>query len=198
MRALVDRWRADLGAPELPFIAVPITPYERRLDRPAATEPPRGAAPMRALLQELDTHVAHLWSIPTLDLGERYDIHPRRKREVGERLARAALANSYGRPVHWAGPRLNTVTPDGDGWVLHFRAVDGGLVVTADALTGFEIEVAAGVWEAARAEVLGPDRIRVWTGESDYRGGVRYGWWNWFVPTVVNGDGLPLGTFATR
>lgn len=196
MGGLLERWRADLRAPELPFLVVPITPYERKLADSAPAQPSRRSAPMRQVLQELGDIFPYVWSIPSLDLGERFDIHPRRKREVGDRLARAALANVYGRTVPWAGPQIERVVADADGWVITFRPNDGGLVPTGDGVTGFEIELDDETWQPARAEIINRDQIRVWAGESDYRGGVRYGWWSWFVPTIVNGDGYPLGSFS--
>ncbi len=50
----------------------------------------------------------------TLDVGERDNLHPRNKREVGRRLALAALKLVYGRDVLVAGPTFLTATRSGD------------------------------------------------------------------------------------
>ena len=50
-----------------------------------------------------------------IDIGEADDIHPRNKQDVGARLARWALADTYGKPVVKSGPLYVAATPRGRG-----------------------------------------------------------------------------------
>ena len=66
----------------------------------------------------------------TIDLGRPENLHPPRKREVAERLARWAEREVYGREVAWRGPRLSSYEIRGGEVVLRF-ADDGGGLATA-------------------------------------------------------------------
>ena len=64
-----------------------------------------------------------------IDWGEADDVHPVHKQEVGERLARLALARDYGKKVICDGPKFASYTI-GDGFVrVRFSDVAGGLQV---------------------------------------------------------------------
>ncbi len=40
----------------------------------------------------------------TIDIGDRKNVHPKDKQDVGDRLARIALANVYGQKIEYSGP----------------------------------------------------------------------------------------------
>ena len=63
-------------------------------------------------------------------MGEEADIHPKDKATVGARLARVALAKTYGQQsVVWSGPVLDAMKAEAGGKVrLKFNHADGGLV----------------------------------------------------------------------
>lgn len=67
--------------------------------------------------------------VVTTDLvDDLFDIHPRNKRDVGERLANLALSRTYGDAsrLH-AGPRFKALTLDGGRAILSFDDLGGGL-----------------------------------------------------------------------
>ncbi|GAB4406130.1 MAG: hypothetical protein OHK0039_07620 [Bacteroidia bacterium] len=93
--ALIQDWRRQWGW-RLSFYFVQIAPF--RYDVPLS-----GAAVREA--QAMALALPNTGMVSTLDLGDPDDIHPRRKREVGERLARWALYRNYGQDsVAVSGP----------------------------------------------------------------------------------------------
>ena len=82
-----------------------------------------------------------------IDIGEADDIHPRNKQEVGRRLALAALANTYGRPVESSGPTFRAIEAHDNSVRLSFDHVAGGLKVRGGGkLEGFAIAAKDGVF----------------------------------------------------
>src|SRR5260370_27242385 len=61
------------------------------------------------------------------DCGCEYDIHPTPKRPIGERLALAARAQTYGEKIVYSGPMYKSVQFDGNKAILSFDHVAGGL-----------------------------------------------------------------------
>lgn len=155
MRALVTGWRASLGQAEMPFYYVQL--------------PGSGAGagwPYLREQQRLSLSVPHTGMAVTIDLLEK-DIHPANKVDVGKRLARLALANTYRREVVPSGPLFQRLTVDGHQAVVHFNHTDGGLRLAVkrglappsseDEMTLDHVEVAdeTKVWHPAVARIDG-------------------------------------------
>ena len=62
------------------------------------------------------------------DFGNEYDIHPTPKRPVGERLALAARANTYGEKIVYSGPMYSGVKIEGNKAVVSFDHIGSGLI----------------------------------------------------------------------
>jgi sialate O-acetylesterase len=75
----------------------------------------------------------------TIDVGDRYDIHPTNKQEVGRRLAHAARKVVYGEGVPPSGPRPVSAERSGDRVLVRFADASGGLVAYSGAPVGFEL-----------------------------------------------------------
>ncbi len=133
------------------------------------------------------------------DVGEADDIHPKNKKDPGERLARWALAKDYGKQLIYSGPLFKSsevkdgairVTFDQAGAGLKSR--DGG------ALKRFEIAGADKKWKWADAKVDGTDSVLVSNAEVKAPVAVRYAWAaNPEGANLVNSDGLPASVFRT-
>ena len=96
------------------------------------------------------------------DLGDERDIHPRRKREVGERLALAAGAIAYAKNVVYSGPIYEKQTVSGDKIILNFKHVGSGLVAADGELQGFAIAGEDQKFVNATAKIEG-DTVVVWS-----------------------------------
>ena len=152
-----------------------------------------------------------------IDLGEAEDIHPVRKREVGERLARLALTNDYGRKLVADGPRFASYKINGSSVTVRFTDVAGGLRILPSGdfakerygttagmvekaengvLTGFQIAGPDRVWHWADARIEG-DTVVVSSPDVPQPLAVRYAWSENPVCNLYNSEGLPAWPFRT-
>ncbi len=131
------------------------------------------------------------------DVGDLLDIHPRDKTTVGNRLARAALARTYGQKVVGSGPTYKGMTADGDKVTLAFENVGTGLVAKYQTLNGFTACGKDGYFYPAKAVLAGADKIVVTCDKVPEPVAVRFGWKNYPVVNVYNKEGLPMVPFRT-
>lgn len=128
-------WRKAFGQPDLPFLVAQLTAFGSVATAPGNS----GWAELRhaqALTVQGDAHAA---LVPTLDYGDRSDIHPSQKKMVGERMARAARAVAYGENIVAGGPRAQAVTRDGSDLLVRFAGTGGKLrTYSSDVAIGFE------------------------------------------------------------
>jgi len=133
------------------------------------------------------------------DVGEAADIHPKNKHDVGERLARWALANDYGETLVVSGPLYATHRLRGKGIEVDFNHVGEGLASGDGTVLGrFEIAGDDKVWLWADAEVVDKDTVVVSHPQVAKPVAVRYAWAaNPVGANLVNSDGLPASVFRT-
>ena len=74
-----------------------------------------------------------------MDAGSRYDIHPKRKRPAGERLALLALNKVYGREIACEAPRVGKIEREKDTLKITFLHAEGGLTAKSDLRDLFQI-----------------------------------------------------------
>ena len=176
LQALANGWRQAWGY-DFPFYVVQL-PGFANADYSSIREQERRAC----------NALANAAVACTIDVGERTDIHPRNKKDVGERLAALALARDYGRTdVTPAGPTPRTVTASGASVTVAYDCGAGLCtatkdpisydppVVTAAAIGGFELADADGVWHAATAE-KGAAQVVVTAAGVSAPTAVRYAW----------------------
>lgn len=133
-----------------------------------------------------------------IDLGEWNDIHPDNKKDVGERLASAAMKLAYSETIIHSGPLYQSHITEGNTIIISFTNTGSGLI-TNDGEAPAEFAVAGAdkkfVW--AKTKIEG-DKIIVWSDwvkEPEY---VRYAWAdNPVNPNVYNKEGLPASPFRT-
>ena len=129
--------------------------------------------------------------------GNVRDIHPRNKRDVGERLARWALAKNYGRDVVYSGPLYKSMKAKGKAITLSFDHVGGGLKsLDKKSLTEFMIAGADRKFVPAVAKIQG-DTVVVRSSAVANPKAVRFGWNEATAPNLGNKAGLPAAPFRT-
>ncbi|MBD0297010.1 MAG: sialate O-acetylesterase, partial [Flavisolibacter sp.] len=134
-----------------------------------------------------------------IDLGEWNDIHPDRKKEVGERLALAAEKVAYGdNNVVYSGPLYQSSKIDGNKITLTFTNVGSGLVTNdGEEPSEFALAGADKKFTWAKAKIEG-DKVVVWNDEVPNPMYVRYAWAdNPVNPNLYNKEGLPASPFRT-
>lgn len=192
---LVRDWRAQWGQGDFPFYFVQLASF-------LPTERNSLAGSPWAELRDAQRQALALPNtgmVVTTDVGDARDIHPRRKRPVGERLAGLALRQLHGRTLQASGPVLQGWRRRAGAVELHFDAVAGGLAARdgGASLQGFAIADAGGVFQPAQARALGAT-VRVWRDGLATPVAVRYGWVdNPQDADLVNGAGLPASPFRT-
>ncbi len=135
----------------------------------------------------------------TNDVGEAADIHPKNKHDVGERLARWALAHDYGRKLVYSGPLYTAYRVHGNAIEVDFDHVGKGLASRdGSALGRFEIAGDDQVWHWADAKIVDEDTVTVSHAQVAKPVAVRYAWAaNPTGANLVNSDGLPASVFRT-
>lgn len=125
LRALINSWRQLFDYDALPFYIVQLPNYRPPNDSPAGGDP---WSYMREAQSKCLT-IPHTSMIVTIDIGEAEDIHPKNKYDVGERLARAALKNEYGKTqLTISGPVFHEMKIEENKIKLIFDSVGSGLM----------------------------------------------------------------------
>lgn len=120
---LMADWRRNFAQPDLPFLVVQLTTF----GKPQTVPIDSGWAALRQAEAEAVAADAHAGLAVTLDVGDRFDIHPAQKKVVGERLARLARVVAYHRPGLRSGPEAADAVRQGSDIVVRFRNVTNGL-----------------------------------------------------------------------
>jgi sialate O-acetylesterase len=189
--ALIGDWRRTWGREDLPFYFVQLAAFLATADEPgeSAWAELREAQSMALALPQTGMAVA-------IDIGDAKDIHPKNKQDVGNRLARLALARTYGADVADSGPLYQSMTRQGSRIRLDFEHTRGGLEARGGALKGFAIAGADRVFRWAEARIEG-NAVVVWSDEIPDPVAIRYGWADNPICNLTNAAGLPASPFRT-
>jgi sialate O-acetylesterase len=197
---MISNWRQDWGQGDFTFLAVQLAPYDKvkKRELSAITAKPEDSdwAELREA-QLLATKVLpKVGMVVITDVGEKDDIHPKRKEPVGARLALAARGIAYGEKIEYSGPISKSTKIAGEKAILSFDHDDGGLEARGGELTGFAICGPDKKFVWAKAEIDG-DNVVVSSPEVSQPVAVRYGWSDFPVVNLWNKAGLPASPFRT-
>ncbi len=204
-RAMIRDWRTWFGNEKLPFYFVQLANWQKPNESPEGGD---GWAYFRDAQRRCLT-ISHTGMASAVDVGDADDLHPKNKFDVGERLARIALANQYGKPMETSGPLIREVVIEGAVARIRFDHVGAGLMVGRKAgrnaaeevslgtLAGFAIAGADKQWRWANARIDG--ETVVCTHPAIERPlHLRYGFsMNPANANLYNRDGLPASPFRT-
>jgi sialate O-acetylesterase len=191
LAGLMSSWRAQLGA-ELPFVVVQLPGFG-----PAPTAPVEsGWSDVRDAQRRAVAADPHAALAVTIDLGEKDDIHPINKRDVGARIARAARRVAYGESIAPTGPAVGSATLEPGRVVVSFRDVEGRLVTaSASEAIGFELCGAAPGSCRFVSGTVEADRVVIPTNGGPRPARLRFCWGGSPVCNLSDGSGLPVGPF---
>ena len=154
-------------------------------------------ATLAAAQAAIETAVPNSGMAVIYDVGNKTDIHPKNKQEVGRRLSLWALAKVYEQKVPAAsGPLPAAHEIKGSEIIVTFKHADGGLVAKGGELKGFAISGADKKWLRAKARIEG-DKVIVTSADVKQPVAARYAWENWPTCNLYNGAGLPASPFRT-
>lgn len=188
LTAMIDSWRNKWGKP-LPFYYVQIAPYKY------------GNHNVGALVQEQETKVMSHPGTGMVVITDLVDsvtnIHPSNKRDVGNRLANWALAETYHKdPGAYKSPIFSNKETIKGKLSLSFSNAPAGLMAKDKVISGFYISGEKEEWLPAEAKIEG-NKIVVWNKALKQPVHVRYGFGNTIIGNVFSKEGLPLCPFRT-
>ena len=198
MGDMIRVWREESGLAELPVYQVEIAPYISGggvdgLESALLREQQRIAA----------RDVENCWCVSTVDLMYPYEgnqIHPAKKKEVGERLSYMALHHTYGKKQFpGVAPTYKSMEVKGQEIILSFDHVrEAGGFNRSTGLEGFEICGADKVWYPAEVRIQ-PffNRVIVKNEEVKEPVAVRYCFKNWQLGNLAGANGLAVEPFHT-
>jgi sialate O-acetylesterase len=187
MRAHIASWRRVFRDENLPYYYVALPPWNYG----SSEQLPEFDEAQESCLDIPGTGMAAI-----IDLGDFEDIHPRRKVEVGERLARLALHDLYGQAsLETSGPRPRDIRIEGSSLRVGFSHCLGGLVSgSPNDVPGFELAGDSGAFGPAMARIEG--QTIVLRSPSEPRPTrLRYAWTSNPKVDLRNRAGLPALSF---
>ena len=188
---LIDSWRTRFGR-DLPFYFVQIAPYKYKH--------PNSGAEIREQQARVAASKDRTGMVVVSDLVENVgDIHPRRKQEVGRRLANWALAETYGKPgSKYRHATFASITVKGQKAIIAFNNAEGGIVSDGNPAEALEICDASMVFRPARAMIDQKDgSLIVWNDAVRKPVAVRYMFSNEGIGNLKDTAGLPVAPFRT-
>ncbi len=193
MQQVASDWRKAFQTDDLPFLQVQLANFQRRFDKPSESS----WAALREAQMLSAQRIPKGGLVTAIDIGEAGDIHPKNKKDVGNRLALLALNQVYGQKnVSGAGPMFTSMKKEGAAIRLRFDKIAGGLVVKGDDLKGFAMAGADRQFHWAKAILVGKEILVTCPGVLDPVA-VRYGWADNPEVNLYNSQGMPAFPFRT-
>jgi sialate O-acetylesterase len=192
--ALIADWRNKWKQGDLPFLYVQLPGF---MDMNYLPSESQWAELREAQLKSLS--VPSTGMAVAIELGEWNDIHPDRKKEVGDRLALAAERIAYGeKNIVSSGPIYQSSAIDGNKVVISFTNIGSGLITNdGEELSEFAIAGADKKFVWAKAKIEG-DKVIAWNDDVRNPMYIRYAWAdNPVNPNLYNKEGLPASPFRT-
>lgn len=179
LSSLIEDWRMRFGGRR--FMIVQLANFGSMKAGPT----PSNWAALREAQREVAQRDAATLLVPTIDVGDVYDIHPTNKREVGRRLALAAVSD------HWNLGAIEQKV-SGNDLLLDFGR-SYSLVGGVAAPTGIEAcdHVGRCRFVASRLDASGHLRIEIAPDDVE----VRYLWADSPLVSLFDSDNIPLPPF---
>ncbi len=194
---MIREWRREWSHGDFPFLIVQLAGFHGwKNHRSNTPENINASWPFLREAQALALSLPNTALAVAIDIGEKQDVHPKNKQEVGRRLCLAARGTAYGEDIVYSGPVFAGMAEHGDDIVLRFNSVGGGLAAQGGKLRGFEIAGANGEFAEEDARIDGKAVVISRRGING-RASVRYGWKGFPGCNLYNTEGLPAIPFRT-
>ncbi|MGL4518858.1 MAG: sialate O-acetylesterase [Phocaeicola sp.] len=194
LATMVKHWRSLWGDDSMPFYQVEIAPYQNY-----------GEGETGAYLREQQLKstklIPHSGLVSTNDLiepFEKFEIHPKEKKTIGERLAFMALSDSYGyENIRSHGPVYERMEVEDTTAVLFFEHAAGGYYSKGE-VVGFEIAGEDRQFHPAHVKLEWQRNALLVTSPQVAKPvAVRYCFRNFQLGNLTNVFGLPVYPFRT-
>jgi sialate O-acetylesterase len=192
LAALMSSWRQQFRHPQLPFLVVALAGF----GKPATQPVDSGWAALIDAQRRAVAADPRAALVVATDLGERADIHPPNKQEVGRRLALAARRLAYSKADVAAGIVPVAAARSGNEVHIGIAGTDAALRSLSGAPVGFELcgETQDSCrYATARLAASAPVVVVQLDGKPATR--VRHGWADYPILNVTDEALLPLPPF---
>ncbi len=191
---MIQSWREEWGQGDFSFYWAQLADFQSEVSEPRESD----WAELREAQTMTMSRLPNTGQAVIIDLGEGKDIHPRNKQDVAARLARWALARNYGKAFACQSPTYKAMEKNGKRITLEFEHAGRGLkTFDVPELRGFAVAGSDHKFAWAKAHIIAPNKIEVWSDEVSEPVAVRYAWANNPVCNVYSDAGLPLTPFRT-
>jgi len=183
--AMIRDWRKLWNRPELPFYWVQLPNLRKN--------------PSWAIVRESQTEalkLPHTGMIPTIDIGQETQLHPKNKWQFGARLGDLVLDQSYQKGTWPGAPTYQKMEVSGDTIRLTFRDAKGLKTTDSQTPKSFLIAGEDQKFQPAEAKIDG-DAVVVSAAAVKSPKAVRYAWDGNPPVNLANAAGLPLVPFRT-
>jgi sialate O-acetylesterase len=192
LRGLMSDWRRQFGAP-LPFFVVQLASWGSLANGPVDS----GWARLRDAQRRAVAADGNAGLAVTIDIGDRIDIHPMNKQDVGKRLARAARHVVYGEKISPSGAQPQSARKVAEGVSVTLAGHDGELrVIGARDPAGFEL---CGATQEScrfvRAEIRAGGELLLTDPGAANATRLRFCWADSPLCNLFDTTGLPVGPF---
>ena len=189
---LIESWRDKWGY-DFPFLFVQLANYQERFDYPTESS----WAKLREAQTQTSQEVDRTGIAVAIDIGQANDIHPRNKKDVGERLWMAARKVVFEEDIIHSGPMYKSHEIH-DNYVevsFHF-AENGWYNKEGDNIEGFAIAGQDSVFHWANVKLIG-STVVLSSDQVQNPIEIRYAWADNPKVTLYNSEGLPVIPFRT-
>lgn len=184
--AMIRCWR-DLWREEIPFLFVQLAPFGEWLVSTGEVYPE-----LRRQQQFVADTVLGTWMASSSDAGLQWDIHPKRKRSIGTRLALLARHHIYGQSVQSDPPRFLSAQRSREGLELQFGNADG--LRLRQGKLPLDVRSPSGSKITVRSHRIEGDRL-VLAGSFPPQSVISFAWTGYYDVPLVNGIGNPATPF---
>lgn len=189
---LINCWRED-WKDKLPFLFVQLAPWGEWMAQDGRNYPK-----LREQQQYVEDHVEGTYMASVMDVGSRFDIHPKVKEPVGERLALLALDEIYGIEQKYChAPRISKVEREGQDITVFFDFAKDGLTVNGNAGSLFCVTQNGENVEAA-CKVQGNKVLLQCHGLKEGKATISFAYQPFLVMNLFNKGGLPARPAAPQ
>ena len=190
LTGLISDWRKLWKDEKLPFLLVQLPGYEMWLQNTCDR-----FDLIRAAQEQVSRTVPEVWLCSISDAGEAFDIHPKDKLPVGERLALLARGHIYGEDILCDAPAVKGAQQEGGGITISFDHAEGGLVLKGEEISALRV-YADGKEAPYRARVSGDSIILQVEGETAGRLQIDFAKDKFYLVNLYNQSGIPAIPFS--
>ncbi len=188
--SVIQCWR-ESWQDELPFLFVQLAPYGFWQMSNGEHFPA-----VREQQEIVSKTISKAYMASIMDAGMEYDIHPKRKRPVGERLALLARNKIYGEDVICDAPEVDTVLHQEDKIIINFKNTKKGFVVKGESIHGIQVFIDGTdvsnihSWAEENRIIIEQEQIKYGKNIE-----VRFAWLPYVEVNLYSSVGLPVKPF---